>query len=62
MFLVEFCQRCATLDIIVEAPIPYYYHVDLIRLGLNFNQAGIDSAMTHVVVVSAKVRRNEHLK
>jgi hypothetical protein len=30
-------------------------------LGFNFDQAGINSAMTHVLVLSAKVRRNERL-
>ena len=33
----------------------------LISLGLNFNQARTKSAMTHVLVLSSKVRRNERL-
>ena len=32
-----------------------------IELGLNFNQAGTNSAMTHVLILSAKGRRNEWL-
>jgi hypothetical protein len=30
-----------------------------IRLGLEFDHAGINSAMTHIMLLSAKVRRNE---
>ena len=30
-----------------------------IKLGLNFDRAGIDNAMTHVLVLSVEVRRNE---
>ena len=33
----------------------------LIRLGLSFDHAKTNSAMTHVLVLSAKVRRNEQL-
>ena len=32
-----------------------------IRLGFNFNQAGTNSVMTHVMILSAKVSRNERL-
>ena len=32
-----------------------------ITLGLNFNWARTNSAMTHAMVLSAKVRRNEQL-
>ena len=32
------------------------------KLGLNFDQDGTNSAITHVMVLSAKVRRNEWLK
>ena len=32
-----------------------------IRLGLNFDQAIANSVMTHVMVLSAKVRWNERL-
>ena len=31
-------------------------------LGLNFDQVGINSAMTHVMLLSVKVRRNERSK
>ena len=34
----------------------------LIRWGLTFNQAGTNSAMTHVLDWSAKVRRTERSK
>ena len=34
----------------------------LIRLGLNFNQVGTNNVMTHVMVLSAKVKRNERFK
>ena len=33
----------------------------LIKLRLNFDPVGTNSAMTHVMVLSAKVRRNEQL-
>jgi hypothetical protein len=31
-------------------------------LGLNFDQAGINNVMTHVMVLSVKVRRSERLR
>ena len=53
---------------IVEVPIPDKDPIGnvqgtgiLIRLRLNFNQAGTNSAMTHILVLSAKMRRNEWL-
>ena len=55
--------------IIVEMPIPNQDSIDnlqgtgiLIKLGLNFDQAKTNSAMIHILVLSAKVRRNEQLK
>ena len=51
---------------IVEVPIPIQDPIGNlsgtgipIRLGLNFDQARTNSAMTHVLVPSVKVRRNE---
>ena len=32
-----------------------------IKLGLNFDKVGTNNAITHVLVLSAKVRRNERL-
>ena len=56
-------------DIIVEAPILDQDFIGNIRgtgisftLGLKLDHAGIDNAMTHVLVLSAEVRRNEQLK
>ena len=56
-------------SLIVEAPIPDHVPINnllgtgiLIKLGLNFNWAATNSAMPHVLVSSAKVRRNERLK
>ena len=53
---------------IVEAPIPDQDPIDnlqgigtSIKLGLNFNQVRTNSAMTHLLVLSAKVRRNDLL-
>ena len=54
---------------LVEAPIPdqdsihnLLSTVFSISLGLNLDQAGTNSAMTHVMVLSAKVRRSEWVK
>ena len=52
---------------IVEAPMKtpltiYRVHGISKKLGLNFDQGGINNVMTHVLVLSAKVRRNERLK
>ena len=52
--------------IIVEAPIPNHDPIGNLQgtrmsslLGLNFDQVKINSAMTHVLVLSVKVRKNE---
>ena len=52
----------------MEVPIPDQDHVSNlygtkipIRLGLNFDQAGTNGAMIHVMVLNAKVRRHEQL-
>ena len=34
----------------------------MMRLELNFDQVGTNSAMNYVLVLSTKVRRNEQLK
>ena len=53
----------------IGAPIPDHDFVSnllgttiMMRLGLNFNWAGTNSVMTHVLVLSANMRRNEWLK
>ena len=49
-------------------PIPNQVSIDnllgteiFIKLGLRSNQAKTNSIMTHILVLSAKVRENEHL-
>ena len=51
---------------VVEAPIPdqnpianLYSSRIFIKLGLNFDQAKANNVMTHVLVLSVKVRRND---
>jgi hypothetical protein len=39
-----------------------HYTAILIKLRLNFDKAGTNNAMTHVVVLSAKARRKKWLK
>ena len=62
------CNQLCKLTI-VEEPIPNQGSINnlqgtilLIRLGLNFDQVVTNSAMTHVLVLSAKMRRNEQLR
>ena len=54
--------------IIVGEPIPNEDPIDnlqgtviSIRLGLNIDQAVTNNAMTHVLILSVEVRRNERL-
>jgi hypothetical protein len=66
--LLVLCNQLWTLTI-TEEPIPNQGPIiDLqviiisIKLGLNFEHAITNSAMTHVLVLSAKVKRSEQLK
>ena len=40
---------------------PHRQFIRYRKLGLNFGWAGTNNAMTHVMVLSAKVRRKERL-
>ena len=67
-FDVEWMRGTLICDI-VEMPIPDHDPIGnlqstiiLFTWDLSFNQAGTNRTMTHVLVLSAKVKRNERLK
>jgi hypothetical protein len=47
----------------MRAPSAIYKGTEIsIKLGLNFDQATTDSAMTHILVLSVNVRRNKRIE